>query len=106
VLPTGRLFGRITQKGSLKSGAAGEICGQVSANFEHIGPKRGRTSEKFVSFLFYSFPIHTDKNINIFSKKGKITGWPNILFSADEFLHRTGRKVLSRVGNNDPDPEP
>jgi hypothetical protein len=101
---------RITQKGSLKSGTAGGICGQVSANFEQKGPKRGRTSEEFVSFLYILFPF-TLTTILFFLKpksiqKVKIKGWSNLFFSADDFLHRTGRKILSRASNNDSDPQP
>jgi hypothetical protein len=33
VLPTGRLFGRVSQKGQKKSGAAGQFCGRISADF-------------------------------------------------------------------------
>jgi hypothetical protein len=50
VLPAGRIFGRKTQKGQ-KSGSAGQISAEFSADFVQKGPKNGP------SFWKVCFPI-------------------------------------------------
>jgi hypothetical protein len=72
------------------------------------GRKGAELQKKSVFFLFIVFPFTQTKLLFFLKlkslKKGKITGWPNLFFSEDDYLHRTGRKVVSRVGNNDPEP--
>jgi hypothetical protein len=108
VLPTGRLFGRISQKGPNKSGAAGQFCGRILADFERSAEK-GPNFEKIVSLLLSSlflgkrprniviFPLTQTKIVFFFSpnsfKKGKLVG-DQIFSSAAEFFFWIGRKVL------------
>jgi hypothetical protein len=90
VLPTGRLFGRITQRGRLKSGAAGDFGGRVLADFEQKEPNWGWTLENLASLLLsypflcksekYNLPF-TYKNSVLLKKpkcfqKGKVMGRP------------------------------
>jgi hypothetical protein len=102
VLPTGRLFGRISQKGPNKKwSTAGQFRGRILADFEQKGPKRGRILRKFSPPIFFSysreaskkkcyFPTHTDKNSVLlktkFLQKGKITGDRIFFLSGRIFL--------------------
>jgi hypothetical protein len=53
VFPTGRFFGRISQKGPNKNvGAAGKICCRILTGFSQKGPKRGRIH---IMFCFLNF---------------------------------------------------
>ncbi len=56
VLPTGRLFGRLSQKGPNKRGAAGHFCGRILADFERSAEK-GPNFEKIVSLLLSSLVL-------------------------------------------------
>jgi hypothetical protein len=64
LLPTGRFFGRITQKGPENFLAAGL---KVLANFEHKGPKRGRTFKMFV--LLFFLKVENPRNFELFTHK-------------------------------------
>ncbi len=52
-LPTGRKFGRMTQKRpSKKKWAAGKIRSRIWAGFSQKGPKRGRIFKSFAALVF------------------------------------------------------
>jgi hypothetical protein len=54
LLPTSRLFGRITQKGPNKIMSGGYICDRFFADFILKGSKKGPDSEMFVFLLIIS----------------------------------------------------
>jgi hypothetical protein len=55
VLPTGRFFGRITQKGPKKSRADGQNCGRILADFVQKGP----------NFIKISFSLFLSSSVQI-----------------------------------------
>jgi hypothetical protein len=64
-LPTGQIFGCITQKGpnkKLKSRVAGKIAAIFWLILYRNGRKRGQTSGKFVLLFFFSLIIIKSKN--------------------------------------------
>ena len=64
-LPTGQIFGCITQKGlnkKLKSRVAGKIAAEFWLILYRNGRKRGQTSGKFVLLFFFSLIISNSKN--------------------------------------------
>jgi hypothetical protein len=61
VLPTGRIFGRLTQKGPNKKQSDRTNCGRILAAIVQKGLKRGRTSRKFVFLLFLSRHLEKSK---------------------------------------------
>ncbi len=70
VLPIGRKFGRISQKGLNKKWSGRTIL----ADFEHKGPKKGPNFNKIVSLLWFSLILgKCPRNIVIFQLTQTIT---------------------------------
>jgi hypothetical protein len=111
MLPTGRLFGRISKKGPNKSRAAGQFCGRILADFEQKGPKRGRILTKLFPFSYphsreafkkkCHFATHKDKS-SVFLKpkflqKGKIIGGPNFFPQRPNFSSGLAEKFCNEL---------
>ncbi len=106
VLPTGRFFGRLFQKGPNKSRASGQSCRQILADFVQKGP----------NFIKYSFPLIFSNSVQIKEKlflskarRHRLQNFhqPKCLqkfkFSREPFFflsqRPTSQKVLPKVGN-------
>jgi hypothetical protein len=84
VLPSSRIFGPITQKDPIKGRAAGQICGQILADFIQKGPKNRQNFWKvyFPTLLTVYLITGMPKNYNTFPSdkdsfvsKGKNCQW-------------------------------
>ncbi len=93
MLPTGRLFGRIIQKGPNKrqigrTKLQPNIC-RFCTERAVKGPNFFSHARRHIKKIFIS--------LNAVKKPNLVGG--RIFFSAAEFFRRTGRKVLLKVGN-------
>jgi hypothetical protein len=89
VLPTDRLFGRVTQKGPNKT-SSGQT--KLRPNFVRFCTERAEKGLKFLKFSFSPLIL---------------SDFVLLMPSAAKFFHRTGRKAESfaRVGNTVSNPD-
>ncbi len=116
MLPIGRVFGRITQKGPTKKW---ERPDKSAAEFWPILNRKGRIGPNFRKFCFLPLILSNSTKVQVISsfihlqgqkvfflspkcpQKGKVLGRLNFFPQWPNFSRRTGRKVLSRVGNTE-----
>ncbi len=88
------MFGRISQKGRIKSGAAGQICGVILgilADFEQKGSTTGRTFKKIVSLRVFFLSPNSSKKLILLGNRIIFHSGRIFLLNWPKSLHRVGK---------------